>query len=101
MDEAAIEAKGIAPIKAQLDEIARIKDISGVVLQFAANARRGCGTPFRRGVAQDEREPEKYIGQRRQGGLGLPDRDMYDAKAKQFANGCATATRSTSPRCSR
>jgi len=85
MDEAAIEAKGTAPIKAQLAEIARIKDTAGVVLQFAANARRGYRTPFGAAIAQDEREPEKYIANIGQGGLGLPDRDMYDAKAQQFA----------------
>jgi putative endopeptidase len=85
MDEAAIEAKGTAPIKAQLDEITRIKDTAGVVLQFAANARRGYRTPFGAAIAQDEREPEKYLANISQGGLGLPDRDMYDAKAQQFA----------------
>ena len=85
MDEAAIEAKGTAPIKAELDQIAKIKDASGVVMQFAAASRRLSRSPFRTIVDQDEREPEKYIANISQGGLGLPDRDMYDAKAKQFA----------------
>jgi putative endopeptidase len=84
MDEAAIEALGTTPIKPQLDAIARVKDIGGVVLQFAANARRLGTSPFRTVVVQDEREPEKYIVSIAQGGLGLPDRDMYDAAAKQF-----------------
>jgi putative endopeptidase len=84
MDEAAIEAMGTAPIKAQLDAIAKIKDLNGVVLAFAASSRRLGTSPFRTTVVQDEREPEKYIVAIAQGGLGLPDRDMYDAKAKQF-----------------
>ncbi len=85
MDEAAIEAKGIAPIQPELDQIARIKDVNGVVLSFAANARRGLRSPFGTVVLQDAREPDKYIAHLNQGGLGLPDRDMYDVKAKQFA----------------
>ncbi len=84
MDEAAIEAMGTAPIKARLDAIAKIKDVNGVVLAFAASSRRLGTSPFRTTVVQDEREPEKYIVAIAQGGLGLPDRDMYDAKAKQF-----------------
>jgi len=84
-DEAAIEAKGLAPLKPELDRIARIKDVKGVVLQMAAASRRLGGTPLRTLVGQDEREPEKHIAEISQGGLGLPDRDMYDAGAKQFA----------------
>ena len=84
MDEAAIEAKGTKPIQAELDQIAKIKDAAGVVQRFAASSRRLGQSPFRTVVTQDEREPEKYITNIGQGGLGLPDRDMYDAKAKQF-----------------
>jgi putative endopeptidase len=85
MDEAAIEAKGITPIKAELDKIAAIKDASGLVLAFAGNARMMRTSPFGTMVGQDDREPELYIANVAQGGLGLPDRDMYDAKNKQFA----------------
>jgi putative endopeptidase len=85
MDEAAIEAKGIAPIQPWLDEIARIKDAAGVVHQLASNARRLWSVPFRAYVEQDDREPDKHIASLSQGGLGLPDRDMYSAKAAQFA----------------
>ena len=92
MDEAAIEAVGLAPIQPDLDRIARIKDTGGVVLAFAAASRRlggrgggGGTTPFRTVVGQDAREPDKYIAHINQGGLGLPDRDMYDAKKEQFA----------------
>ncbi len=85
MDEAAIEANGIKPIQARLDEINKIKDVNGVVLAFAASARTQITNPFTTIVTQDEREPEMYIANISQGGLGLPDRDMYDAKTKQFA----------------
>jgi len=85
MDEAAIEAKGIAPIQGDLDRIAAIKDTTGLVAAFADNARHLRKSPIATIVGQDDREPENHIASIAQGGLGLPDRDMYDAKAKQFA----------------
>jgi putative endopeptidase len=91
MDEAAIEARGIKPIQPELDRIAKIKDATGVAMEFAVSARRLGGrgalnaTPFQTVVGQDAREPDKYIGHISQGGLGLPDRDMYDVKKEQFA----------------
>jgi putative endopeptidase len=84
MDEAAIEARGIAPIKPWLDQIAKIKDTAGVVQQFARASRHLGRSPFRVQVSQDARDPEKYIAHIAQGGLGLPDRDMYDVKKEQF-----------------
>ena len=85
MDEAAIEAKGIAPLKPELDRIAQIKDVRALVLAFAASSRRMAGSPLNVFIGQDERAPESHIARIGQGGLGLPDRDMYDAKNAQFA----------------
>jgi putative endopeptidase len=85
MDEAAIEAAGIAPIKTELDAIGKIKNVDGLVARFALSARRFEVNPFLTYVAQDERNPEIHIANLGQGGLGLPDRDMYDVKAAQFA----------------
>jgi putative endopeptidase len=85
MNEAAIERKGLAPIKPRLDAIARLKDVRGLVAQFALATRQGVNNPFRLGVRQDAREPDKYAAYMAQGGLGLPDRDMYEAKNAQFA----------------
>jgi putative endopeptidase len=85
MDEAAIEAKGVAPIKPTLDAIAAIKDTSGVIGMFAVNSRHFSTSPFNTAVGQDDRAPETHIANIAQGGLGLPDRDMYDAKSNQFA----------------
>lgn len=85
MDEAAVEAAGVAPIQADLDAIAAIKNADGVVARFAASARHFDNSPFFTYVSQDERNPEIHIASLAQGGLGLPDRDMYDLKAAQFA----------------
>ncbi|MBC7973604.1 MAG: M13 family metallopeptidase, partial [Myxococcales bacterium] len=84
MDETAIEALGLAPLKPRLDDVEKITNPAGLVLQFAAASRRMGESPFRIDVQQDARDPERYLADLSQGGLGLPDRDMYDAKAKQF-----------------
>jgi putative endopeptidase len=84
MDEAAIEGNGFTPIQPKLDEIAAIKNARGVVAAFAASARALRNSPINTTVQQDDRDPENTIANLRQAGLGLPDRDMYDAKAVQF-----------------
>ncbi len=84
MDEAAIEAAGIKPIQGELDAISKIKNADGLVARFALSARHFMVNPFLTYVAQDERNPETHIANLAQGGLGLPDRDMYDVKQAQF-----------------
>jgi putative endopeptidase len=85
MDEAGIEARGLAPIQPALDQIAKISDARGVVRQLAASTRHAIATPIEVDIQQDPRAPDHYIAIVSQGGLGLPDRDMYDVKAAQFA----------------
>jgi putative endopeptidase len=85
LDEAAIEAGGIAPLQPELDRIAAIRDRRGVMGELAASARRFATTPFRVYVVTDDRAPERYLAVLMQGGLGLRDRAMYDAGAPQFA----------------
>ncbi len=77
MDEAAVEAKGIAPIKPWLDEIRAVKDKAAYGVLAAKAARAGIAGPFRHSVGQDDKDPEAYILSMSQGGLGLPDRDYY------------------------
>src|SRR5687768_7587781 len=84
MDEAAIEAKGFDPIKPELEKIAAITDAKGLVARFAEHSRFGRKSPLGTYVTQDEKDPETHIALLVQSGLGLPDRDMYDAKKKQF-----------------
>ncbi|MBA3541356.1 MAG: M13 family metallopeptidase [Deltaproteobacteria bacterium] len=85
MDEAAIEKAGIAPLQKKLDAIAAIKDTNGIVAMLAAQSRELASSPLGTYVGQDDRNPETHIANISQGGIGLPDRDMYDAKTKQFA----------------
>ncbi|MEG8222199.1 M13 family peptidase [Sphingomonas sp. HH69] len=77
LDTAAVEAKGLAPIKPWLAEIKGVKDKAGYATLAAKAARAGISGPFRFYVGQDDKDPETYILSMSQGGLGLPDRDYY------------------------
>ena len=86
LDTAAIEAKGLAPIKPWLDRIAGLQSKDGYAALVAEAARNGVGGPFGAGVGQDAKNPDAYVVNLRQSGLGLPDRDYYlssDAKLSE------------------
>ncbi len=87
MDEAAIEAKGVAPLKPELDRIAAIntrKELSaalGDTLRADVDALNTGHVNTERllglWVTEDLNEPSRYAAYLLQGGLGLPDRDYY------------------------
>ena len=87
MDEAAVNAKGAAPIKPWLAEIAAVKTKPALAAEIARLSRIGVRTPFDSGVGPDDKAPDTYIAQFGQSGLGLPDRDYYlkpDAKLAEI-----------------
>ncbi len=77
MDEPAIEAAGIAPIKPMLDAIATVKDGPSATKAIVA-LHAGAVFPFF-GIApqQDFADATKVIASLDQDGLGLPDRKYY------------------------
>jgi predicted metalloendopeptidase len=87
MDEAAIEAKGLAPLKPAFDRIAAITDKAGLATALGGTLRADVDvlnntnfyTPNVLGlwVAQDLDTPSSYAPFLLQGGLGIPDRDYY------------------------
>ena len=85
LDTAAIEAKGLAPIKPWLTRIASLKSRSGYATLAAEADRNGIGVPFAAGVGQDAKDPNTYVLLMRQAGLGLPDRDYYLSKEPKLA----------------
>jgi putative endopeptidase len=86
MDEAAIEAKGTAPLKPYLAAIAGIQDRAQLAKAFGTAIRQGIDVPVGVGPQQDLKNPDVYAVYAGQGGLGLPDRDYYlDQKNPQFA----------------
>ncbi|WP_267349070.1 M13-type metalloendopeptidase [Sphingomonas sp. GM_Shp_2] len=83
MDEAAVNAKGVAPVKPMIATLAGAKDKTALVQAMAALQRQGVGGLFGTYVGQDDKAPDTYIVSFGQSGLGLPDRDYYlkdDAK---------------------
>jgi putative endopeptidase len=83
LDEAAVEARGAAPLKADLDAVRRARTRG----DLAELMGRGFGgfqaAIFDLDISYDSRDPTRYSLHLGQGGLGLPDRDYY--LAPQFA----------------
>jgi len=73
MDEAAIEAKGTAPLKPYLARIAAVTDAAGLQVLFASV---GYASPIGIGIIPDFADPTRYTAVAGQGGLGMP-RDYY------------------------
>ncbi len=83
IDEAAIQAKGVAPIKPWLNAIAGARDKTALATEAGKLQTMGAGGLFGLGVTQDSKAPDIYIVTTVQSGLSLPDRDYYlkdDAK---------------------
>ncbi|MDR3685330.1 MAG: M13 family metallopeptidase N-terminal domain-containing protein, partial [Geothrix sp.] len=86
LDEAAIEAKGLAPLKPHLDAIAAIHSRAELARVMGLANRVGVDMPLGIGPMQDLKNPDVYAVYVGQGGLGLPDRDYYlDVKNPKFA----------------
>ncbi len=87
MDEKAIEAKGLAPIKPHLDKIAAIRNKKELAFALGASMRSDVDalnntnyhTPnlFGLWTAPDFNDPAHYTAYLLQGGLQLPDREYY------------------------
>ena len=77
MDEAAINAKGVEPLRPTLERIAAIKTKMAVTDEVIALHRSGVPVFFTFGSSQDAKDASRMIGEIDQGGLSLPDRDYY------------------------
>ncbi|MDX1455292.1 MAG: M13-type metalloendopeptidase [Gammaproteobacteria bacterium] len=86
MDEARIEALGMAPIEPMLEEIAAIDSYRGVMERLAWNAVHGVETPVSPYINPDSKNSTEYIIYLWQSGLGLPDRDYYLSSEQKFAD---------------
>ena len=77
LNTAAIEAKGLAPIAPWLNRIKSLTSQAGYAALAAEADRNGVGLPFGTGISQDAKNPNSYVLELRQSGLGMPDRDYY------------------------
>jgi putative endopeptidase len=77
MDEAAVEAKGLAPLQPWLDEIKALKSKSDYPALIAKADRMSISHPFPSFVGLDDKVNTQYAFTLFQGGIGMPDRDYY------------------------
>ena len=77
MDEAAINAAGISPLRPMLARIQAITDRAGFAAESGRLFRQGVTAPFNGYIGSDDRIPTETIQRLTQSGLGLPDRDYY------------------------
>ena len=77
MDEKAINAKGIAPLRPDLDRIAAMQDKAGLSAIVTRLYTIGAYPFFRFGSTPDAKDSTHVIADLDQGGMGLPDRDFY------------------------
>lgn len=95
MDEAAIEARGLASLKPELERIAKVEDRKALSSALGATLRADVDvlntarlhTPNVLGlwVAQDLSDPKVYSPFLLQGGLGMPNREYYLDPAPEMA----------------
>ncbi len=74
MDEAAIEARGTAPLQPYLAKIAAVNDKAALQVLFASV---GYASPVELGQLPNPQDPTRYVAAASQGGLGMGGRDYY------------------------
>jgi predicted metalloendopeptidase len=77
MDEKAIEAAGVKPLKEEFDHIAGLHKREDVLPALARLHLHGVFAGFQFGSSPDEKDSRRTIAVFQQGGLGMPDRDYY------------------------
>jgi putative endopeptidase len=88
MDEKAVNAKGITPLKPELDRVAAAKDKAALIDELAHLHLVGGESLFSFYSSPDLHNADQVIAYIDQGGLTLPDRDYYlkddNAKMKEM-----------------
>jgi putative endopeptidase len=77
LDEKSVDAKGVAPIKPELDRIAAVSDKSALIDEIAHVHLIGPSPLFNFYSQSDLHNADQVIAYIDQGGLTLPDRDYY------------------------
>lgn len=77
VDEAGIEARGLAPLRPRLDRITTLESRADVAGLVAGLHLAGASPLFGFGADQDLKDTTRIIAIADRGGMGLPDRDYY------------------------
>lgn len=86
MDEAAIDAKGIAPVRPVLDDIVRARDKRALAVVMARLQRKGVDGLVNLGIELDDARPDAYAVTLAQPELGLPSKAYYLGTDEQAAH---------------
>ncbi len=87
MDEAQVQKNGLKPLRPLLGEIEKLGDKRKIAPLLARMHQGGIGGLFYFSSAQDLKDSTKVVALAFQGGLSLPDRELYlkeDARSKQI-----------------
>jgi predicted metalloendopeptidase len=85
MDEPRAERLGANPVRPELQRIDRIKTRQAILEEVARLDQFGLAPGFSAGVSQDDKDIKRMLFDLGQGGLTLPDRELYlrsDARSK-------------------
>jgi predicted metalloendopeptidase len=84
MDEAAIEKRGLDPVRPIIAEVEAIQSADDIKALVTKRHAEGRGLLWHLGLDVDEKDSEHYVMLLSQGGLLLPNRDYYFEKSEQF-----------------
>jgi endothelin-converting enzyme/putative endopeptidase len=84
MDEAKVDAAGIAPLKPMLQQIDDLKTMADVQREIRELEALGIAAPFSMNSTPDPHQPTRTIADVGAGGLGMPDRDYYVKTEPRF-----------------
>ncbi len=89
MDEAGIEAKGLSPLQPSLQDLAALRSAADLPAVVARLHLAGVGALFRFASAPDPQHSDSTVAVLDQGGMALPQRDVYvgDDPASAAARG--------------
>jgi len=77
MDTETVERRGLQPITEQLSLIDDVTDVAGLLRLIGKLRRDGVGGLFLLDVDSDPADPDQYVLNFYQGGIGLPDESYY------------------------
>lgn len=84
MDEAGVEAKGLSPIKAELDAVDNMNTKAEMAMRLGLAMRQNNATPIAGYIDIDAKKPTRYIFRFYQTGLSFADRDYYLKDTAEF-----------------
>ena len=80
MDTETVQQRGLDPIREMLRSVAEVTDATSLMEQLGRLRRGGVSGLFQLDIDSDPDDPDRYVLNLYQGGLGLPDESYYSAE---------------------